>query len=117
MNVSLVLTPLSTAHAHEDDHEHMHVHSGHVHDFDFGSGQERGHHTIELKALVAHQAFGVVSWTDWVPLLVALALVWIAAPSLLMVLRPPLKDTEPISRPSFWHPPLRGPPLNSIQAR
>ena len=114
LNVSLILAPFSTLHAHISEADQAQVHGGHSHDFDPDHDGDGIDHVFDLKSALAHQAPTVPNWTDWVPLLLALTLAWICAPLLLSILRPPPQDTEPIPRRTFWHPPLRGPPLHSI---
>lgn len=118
--ISFVLTPLSTLHVHAaTDHHGSALHGGHLHDFDAG---DVGHHDTDAEPiidvqLVAADRSGDFRWIEWLPLFVALGLAWLSSPYLTSILRPPAIDDPPIARRSHWKPPLRGPPLVSIQAR
>lgn len=120
LSVSFLLAPFSTLHAHlgSDHHDYAVLHGGHVHDVhnhanDGGDIQDAGH-TVDVNFGIADRSVAGFSWTDWLPLICVLAVVWLSVPLSTLILRSPNPDFRPRPRLTYWRPPLRGPPLRSI---
>jgi len=112
-SASLVLAPLSSAHAHIDL-DHTHTHAGHVHDSEHA---DAGFNPDSVVELGKHANPGPVkfSWTSFVAVFFVICLFALARVGR-PVRRIRRRSTEPIFRRPCIPPPLRGPPEISINA-
>lgn len=119
LSFGIALMPLSTLHAHVgSDHHESALHGGHVHAGDLGQDDHGFNSVIDLSVAVADRGAGAFSWTNWLPLIVSLAVLWLGRPYLTAILRPPPTAVQlPRTRTYFLQPPLRGPPASPINSR
>jgi hypothetical protein len=112
-NISYSLMPFGTLHAHiNDSHHGDHVHAGHYHDLDTGTQAAADSAAVDLQLIAADR--GSIDWTHWLPLLIALVVLFSAYQVVSQLLRPPRKENLPSLLRAHRLPPLRGPPLASI---
>ncbi|HEU5137987.1 MAG TPA: hypothetical protein VFU13_22780 [Steroidobacteraceae bacterium] len=111
LSASLVLAPLSSAHAHIDL-DHMPTHAGHAHDAEHANAGVDPSSVVELGKF-ANAGPLKFSWTAFVAVFF-MAILFAIAPVVLQVVRPRRRKTEPIPRRPCIPPPLRGPPAFSI---
>ena len=113
VSLSFMLMPYSTLHAHVSDLEHSHLHGGHVHDLAPDEHDVRSVDQVVQISVATTHLNPLVAWdsVDWTPVLCVLAFLALSLPFLTLILRPPARDSEPIPRRTFRHPPLRGPPV------
>lgn len=113
VSLSFVLMPYSTLHAHVADHDHTHVHGGHVHDFDSGHDDAKPvDQVVKISVAATTANLAISDWTDWLPLVCVVVVLAAGLPFVTRILRPPSRDSEPISRRPHHLPPLRGPPAS-----
>ena len=123
LNVSFLLAPFSHVHAHlgQLDDSAL-VHGGHSHDFDAHESADHHaddwqdhdvEHVIDLDSERAGQIANGLTWSQWLPLLCMVGLLFSMAPSRAFLLpRPPRSRPVLSSQHPPWPPPLRGPPIS-----
>ena len=118
VSVGVLLTPFRTLHAHIDGDHHHHpstIHGGHFHDHETGTGTHSADKVVDLKFSMVDRAFSQQSGTDGPPPAYSIVPVALHLSVWTVILRPPSDDSF-FPLPSYWPPPLRGPPV-SIAAR
>lgn len=135
LSLSVVLTPLSHAHAHVSgghDHEHVNVHSGHSHDAVQSLGDSHDHDhdhdhdehssqadkhsdagkVVDLQPDMSQTTSQLFKSMQWIAILLVVALVVFQLQPLQLIPRPPRIRTRPPSPYPFAIPLLRGPPVS-----
>ena len=116
--------PFSAMHAHLGGTDAAtSVHGGHDHVLSHEHDAAGNHIPAEVvqivdlePALTSQTGSHSMFWALWLPLACAIVVLACAAPVMLSLLRPPRSARLPPSTSLHWRPPLRGPPLLSIQA-
>jgi hypothetical protein len=118
LNISFMLMSVGTLHMHiSSDHHHEHVllHGGHVHDHDHERHElPASDHVINVHAGASQSMVSAGEWKSFGLLLAVLGVWCLALPYVTPLLRPPSVVHPFPGRPSYWRPPLRGPPAFSI---